>query len=138
MDLIGTTSSISFTRPITFGRKHHSPPYSIFCASLQGLHSNVTFPQNSQVRVPKLGLLLFQNFGRSYHSQIKSVLKVQGQYLIAFENIRPHLTPDFKGFIVESQIPNLTPTPSFDHNSCKLGLNGQWSGTLNIYVSTNF
>jgi hypothetical protein len=53
-DLVGTTSSTSFTRPATFGRRHHSPPYSIFCASLWGLHPNVTFPHDSQVGVPKL------------------------------------------------------------------------------------
>jgi len=43
---------------------------------MQGLHPNVTFPQDSQVGVPKLGLLLSQNFGRSYLFQIKFVLKV--------------------------------------------------------------
>jgi len=84
-DLVTTTSSTSFTRPVTFGRMHHSPPYSILCAFLQGLHPNVIFPQDSQVGVPKLGLLLSQNFGRSYICQIKYVLKVQWQYLIALE-----------------------------------------------------
>jgi hypothetical protein len=39
------------------------------------------------MRVPKLGLFMSQNFGHSYISQIKSTLKVQGQYLIALENI---------------------------------------------------
>jgi hypothetical protein len=89
MNLVGTTSSISFTQPITFGRRHHSPPYSILCASPHGLHPNVTFPWDSQVGVPKLGLLLSQNFGHSYLSQIKFVLKVRGKYLIALENIFP-------------------------------------------------
>jgi hypothetical protein len=37
--------------------------------------------------------------------------------------IGPHLTPTFQGFMVMIQIPNLTPAPSFDHNSSKLGLN---------------
>jgi hypothetical protein len=27
----------------TFGRRHHSPPYNIFCASTWGQHPNVTF-----------------------------------------------------------------------------------------------
>jgi hypothetical protein len=35
------------------------------------------------------------------------------------------LTLAFKGFVVKSQIPNLIPAPSFDHNSCKLSLNEQ-------------
>jgi hypothetical protein len=34
--------------------------------------------------------------------------------------------------MVESQIPILIPAPSFDHNLCKLGLNEQCEGTLNI------
>jgi hypothetical protein len=76
------------------------------------------FLRDSQVGVPKLRFLLFQNFGPSYLSQIKYVLGVEGQYLIAFENIfptvyntpiRPHLTLFFKGFVVKSQIPTLTP-----------------------------
>jgi hypothetical protein len=100
------------------------------------------------MEVPKLGLLLFQNFGRSYLSQIKSILRIRRQYLIALQKvfsngvshfpIKPHLTFAFKGFMLKSQIPNLTPTPSFDHNSCKLGLNKQCEGTLNIYASRNF
>ncbi len=72
------SSSISFTWPATFGRRHHSPPYSILCASLQGLRPNVTFPRNSQMEVPKLELFLSQNFGHSYFSQIKSIVKMKG------------------------------------------------------------
>jgi hypothetical protein len=37
--------------------------------------------------------------------------------------IRAHLTLDFKGFVVKSQILNSTLALSFDHNSCKLNLN---------------
>jgi len=50
----------------------------IFCALLQGLHPNVIFPRDSQVEIPKLGLLLSQNFGHSYISQIKFILIKQG------------------------------------------------------------
>jgi len=46
--------------------------------------------------------------------------------------IRTHLTPAFKGFVVESQIPNLIHAPSFDHNSCKSSLNDQCEVTLSI------
>jgi len=76
--------------------------------------------------VPKLKLLLSQNFERLYLFQIKSILKVGRQYLIPLENIFPTMYstlqlnliyPDFKGFVVGSQIFNLTPAPSFDHNS---------------------
>ncbi len=89
MDLIGTILSISFTWPATFVRRHHSPPYSILCASPWGLHPNVIFPQDSQVGVPKLGLLLSQNFRCSHLFQIKFFFKVRGQYLISLENIFP-------------------------------------------------
>jgi hypothetical protein len=41
------------------------PPYNILCAFPQGLHSNVTFPQDFQMGVPKLGFLMSQNFGHS-------------------------------------------------------------------------
>jgi hypothetical protein len=70
------------------------------------------------VGIPKLGLLLSQNFGRLYFFQIKFVVKMQGQHLIALENIfsmvyntliTPHLTPTFKGFVVRNQILNLIP-----------------------------
>jgi hypothetical protein len=44
----------------------------------------------------------------------------------------------FQGFMVRNQIPNLTPTPSFDHDSSKLNLNELFEGTLNIYVSRPF
>jgi hypothetical protein len=81
-DLVGTTSSTSFTQPTTFGNKCHSPPYNIFYDSPQGPHPNVIFPQDSQVWVSKFGLLLSQNFERSYLFQIKFVLKMQGQHLI--------------------------------------------------------
>jgi hypothetical protein len=40
-----------------------------------------------------------------------------------------HLTPTFKRFVVESQIPNLILAPSFDHNSCKSALNEQCKST---------
>jgi hypothetical protein len=89
MDLIGTTSSTSFTRPATFRKKHHSFPYKIFCASSWVLHPNVIFPWNSQVRVPRLGLSLSQNVGCSFFFQINFFLKVQGQYFITFQNIFP-------------------------------------------------
>ncbi len=91
VDLVGTTLNISFTQPTTFGRRHHSPPYSILYAFPWGLRPNVTFVRDSQVGVLKLGLLLSQNFGCSYLSQIKSILKMQMQYFIILKNIFPTL-----------------------------------------------
>jgi hypothetical protein len=37
-----------------------------------------------------------------------------------------------------SQIPNLTPTPFSDHNSCISYLNEHWEGNLGIYTSIPF
>jgi hypothetical protein len=37
--------------------------------------------------------------------------------------IKDHLTLALRGFVIGNQIPNLTPIPSFDHNSCIAGLN---------------
>jgi hypothetical protein len=91
VNLIGTTSSTSFTWPITFGKRHHSPPHNILCASPQWLHPNVTFPQDSQVRVSKLGLFLSQNFGCSYFSWVKCLMKTWGQYLVVFKKIFPRV-----------------------------------------------
>jgi hypothetical protein len=40
--------------------------------------------------------------------------------------------------MVESQIPNLTFGPSFDHNSCNLGLNEQCEAIVGIFTSKPF
>jgi hypothetical protein len=82
-------SSTNFTQLATFGRRHHSPPCNILCASLWELHPNVTFPQYSQMGVPKLRFLLFQNFGHLYFPQLNFFLKFSRPYFIAFENIFP-------------------------------------------------
>jgi hypothetical protein len=50
-------------------------------------------------------------------------------------SIEFHLTPTFKRCVVGNQISNLTPSFSFDHNSCTLGLNEQCEGILSIYAS---
>ncbi len=52
--------------------------------------------------------------------------------------IEDHLTPALRGFAIRSQIPNLTPNPYFDHNSCISNLNEQYKGTLGIYTSRPF
>jgi hypothetical protein len=65
-----------------------------------GLHPNVIFPQYSQVEVPKLGLLLSQNFECSYLFQIKFSLKIQGEYLTALENIFPKVYSMFQSDLI--------------------------------------
>jgi hypothetical protein len=72
-----------YTTPVTFRRRHHSPPYSIFYAFMWGLHSNVTFPRDSQIGVSKLRVLISHNFGRSYLLQIFFFLEMKEKYFIA-------------------------------------------------------
>jgi len=141
-DLIITTSSSNFTWPTTFGKRHHSLPYSILFDSPWRLHSNNTFSQDSQMGVPKIRLLLSQKISCSYLLQIKCVWSMQGKYFIAFKkkkfnnllhaSIRDHLMPTLRGFMVRNQIPNLTLGSSFDHNSCILSLNEQCKNILAI------
>jgi hypothetical protein len=58
MDLVGTTSNSSFIWPATFGRKHHSPPYSMLCDSPQGLQTIITF----FLKTPKIRILTNPKF----------------------------------------------------------------------------
>jgi hypothetical protein len=104
---------------------NHSPPYAILCAFLWGLHPNVTFPRDSQVGVPKLGILLSQNVGCSYLFQIKFVLRMSRQYLLALENIFPmvyNMFPLDLICLLFSMGLWVQWVPPF-HNSCKSGLN---------------
>jgi len=48
------------------------------------------------------------------------------------------LTPTLKGFVVRSQIPNLTLDFSFDCNSYISGVIAQCKGILSIYISKHF
>jgi hypothetical protein len=57
---------------------------------------------------------------------------------VLFAPIGDHLTLTLKGFVIGSQIPNLTPDPSFDHNSCISSLNDQGEGTLEIFILRPF
>ncbi len=115
-DLIGTTSGTSFTQLATFGKRHHSLPYSILCDSPRKLHPNDIFSQYSHVGVPKLELLLSWNFGRSYFPQIKFIWSMWGHYFIVLKNIFlmvyltliiDYLTFALTGFVIGNQIENL-------------------------------
>ncbi len=139
-NLIGTTLSSSFTRPITFRRRHHSPPYSIICDFLGGLLLNDIFSQDSQnwdFYCPKtLNVHIFFKSTFLEHAKVISYNPQKDlSNNVLHAPIGDHLTFALKGFMVENQISNLILGPSFDHNSCISGLNEQCEGILNIYTS---
>ncbi len=100
------------------------------------------FPQTLKCKSQNWDFLLSQNFGCSYLYKKKVFLECTRvisynpqNYLsngVLQAQIKDHLTPFLRGFVVESQIFNLTPNPSFDHNLCILGLNEQCEGNLGI------
>ncbi len=112
----------------TFVRKHHSPLYIILYDFSRRLHSNDFFSKTPT----------YWNFGCSKtlnaHIFFKSSLFEHARTITYspqkdFSNgvlhapIRYHLSPTLRGFMVQSQIENLTLGPSFDHNSCTSSLN---------------
>ncbi len=125
VDLIGTTSSTSFTRPTTFGKRHHSPPCNILCDFLWGLHPNDIFFLGFPSGSPKLGTLFVLKLWMlisssnqiclNHERQISYSLQKNISKNVLHASIKSHLTPNLRGFVVGSQIPNLTPSPSFDH-----------------------
>jgi hypothetical protein len=142
-----TTSSTSFTQPATFGRRHHSPTYSIFYDSLWGLHPNGIFFKSLKwesqnwdfcclktldIRIFLKSSFFWDHARALYYSQ-KDISNG-----VSHVPIKNHLTLALRGFLVENQILNLVLDPSFDHNSCILGLNEQCKGTLGIYTSKPF
>jgi hypothetical protein len=81
IDLVGTTSSISFAQPITFGQMHHSLLiiYSIpFCGYYIQMLFFLESPKIRFFVVSKLWTFI-------YLSQIKSVLKMLDKYFITFK-----------------------------------------------------
>jgi hypothetical protein len=146
-DLIGTTSITSFTRPTTFGRRHH-PLLKVYYVILhKGYIQMAFFPEIPKWESQNWRFLLFWNFGHSYLFQIKPFWSIQAQYLISFKKIfsivfytpiKNHLIHALRGFVVKNQFPNLIPNPSFDHNLCILCLNKQCKGFLVIYTLKSF
>jgi hypothetical protein len=135
MNLVGTTSNTSFTWPVTFGRRHHSPPYNTLYASPQGLHPNGIFLES-----PKIGTLVvmkhwmlislsnqvcFEHMRAISYSPYKNISSG-----VSYTPIKDDLTPILRGFVVGSKILNLIPNLFLGHNSCILGLNEQCKGTL--------
>jgi hypothetical protein len=113
VDLIGITLSTSFTWLTTFVKKHHSFSYSIFFDSPQRLHPNGTFSQYSQnwdsCYFKTLDIHIFFKSNFLKHTRKKSYnLQKYLSNSVLHAPIKNHLTFVLKGFVVESQIFNLT------------------------------
>jgi hypothetical protein len=93
---------------------------------------------------PKIGTLVVLKFWTLISSSNQTFLDHARAISYSFQKnlsnsvlytpIEDHLTVALRGFVVKSQVPNLIPNPSFDHNSCISGLNKQCKGTLSIYT----
>jgi len=147
-DLIRTTSSTTFTQPTTFGRRHYSPPCSIFYDFPWGLHSINIFSQRLPSGNPKIGTFVITKFwtliyfsNKTYFEHVRELNYKPQKGLsssVLHVPIGDDLTPTVRGFVVGSQIPNLTPNLYFDHNSCISSSNGQCESTLGIHASKTF
>jgi hypothetical protein len=139
----GHLDTLDSPRP-GLGGNHHLPPYSILCNSPPRLHPNGSFSRDSQGGVPKLsrvGVLelwelispdsdirLQWGLNQSYSSS----QKLSNPMLHAIYRRREEV--DSQLLVVESEIANLTPSPSFAHNLGYRCPNGSckaiWTSTL--------
>jgi len=139
--------SFDSSRP-GLGGSHHLPPYSILCSSPQDLHPNGSFSRDSQSGVPKLsqfGLLgLWTLITPRLDLELGRGLKQSCSFCRELSNGVSHFTcthwnRDYSWLlVVGSQIVNLTPGPSFDHNLCCRCPNGSCEAILDIYTSRPF
>jgi hypothetical protein len=142
-----TLDSLDSPRP-GLRRSHHLPPYSILCISPPHLHLNGTFSQDSQSGVPKLSRFGLSRLWALITSrpdlQLRQGLKKTCSPPEELSKGVLHSTcthrnrVDSRLFVVGSQIGNLTPDPSFDHNLRCRCPNGSCKAILNIYSSRPF
>ncbi len=124
------------------------PPSPILCVSPPHLHLNGTFSQDSQNGVPKLswfglpGLWVFIT-SRS-DLRLGQGLKKTCIPPRKLSNVVLHSTCTNQDWVdswllmVGSQIANLTPGLSFDHNLCCICPNGSCKAILDIYTLRSF
>jgi hypothetical protein len=147
IDLVRTTSSTSFTQPFPLGGGTIPFPIVYFMLLHKDYIQMSFFPgiskwesQNWILVIPKLWM--FISFSNQVSFENSRALSYSPQKCLSYglyhTRVKFHFTPTFKGFVVRSQIPNLTPTLFFYHNSCKSCLNGQCKGTSNVYDSIPF
>jgi hypothetical protein len=144
---MGNSNSQDSPRPGLEGN-HHLPPYSILCASPWGPHPNGILSQDSQMRVPKLPKLGFPwlwglvtlcaDFGLRW-----GLKKICSPHWELFNDMLHAACTQGNPInswllVVGSQIGNLTPGLSFDHNLCLKCPNGSCKSIFDIYVSRAF
>jgi len=142
-----TLDSLDSPQP-RLGGSHHFPRYSILCVSPPHLHSNDTFSQDSQSEVSKLsqfglpGLWVFitscpeLGLGRGLKQSCSSPQELSDGASYFTCTHRDQV--DSRLLVVGSQIANLIPGPSFDHNLCCRCPNGSCEAILDIYTPRPF
>jgi hypothetical protein len=127
---------------------HHLPPYNILCNSPWDLHPNGSFSWDSQSGVPKLSWFRLPGLwtlitpclklrsGRGLNQSCSFCRELSNGVLYFTCTHRNRV--DSRFFVVGSQIANLTPDPSFDHNLCCRCPNGSCKAILDIYTSRSF
>jgi hypothetical protein len=144
---MGNSDSQDSPRP-GLGRSHHLPPYSILCVWPWKQHPNDILSHDTQVGVPKfpkLGLLWLWGHVIFYVDfWLRWGLKNNYSPRWELSNGMSHATctqgnwGDSWLLVVESQIANLIPGPSFGHNLCFRCPNGSCKPILDIYVPRSF
>jgi len=143
----GNTDSLDSPRP-GFGGSHHFPPYSILYVTLSHLHPNGFYSWDSQGRVPKLSWLrlpglwelitpdLDLGLGWGLKQTCSSPKELSNG--VSHSICKHWDRVDSRLFVVGSQIDNLTPGLSFDHNLCCRCPNGSCEAIFDIYTSRPF
>jgi hypothetical protein len=144
---MGNTCSLDSPR-LRLGGIHHLPPYSIFCVCPRDLHPNGFLSWDSkggvlklsQFGLPGLCKLIAPNSNLRLGWRLKKTCSSPQE----LSNSMSHSTfthrdrVDSQLLVVESQIANLTFSPSFNHNLCCICPNDSCKSILDIYTSKPF
>jgi hypothetical protein len=144
----GQTRTHETHHGLDLGGSHHLPPYSILCASPRGPHPNGTLSRDSQVGVLKFpNLRLSQLWGPiTFSTDLWSIWSMKQSCSPCWElsngmwqdTCTQGNRVNSRLLVVGSQIVNLTPNLSFDHNLCFRCPNGTCEPILEIDVLKDF
>jgi hypothetical protein len=133
---------------LRFGGTHHLPSYNILCAWPRDQHSNVILSQDSQMEIPKFPKLklspLWTRITLFAYLRLRWNLKQScSPHWDLFNNMW-HTTwtqgdwGDSWLLVIRSQIDNLIPNPSFNHNLCFKNPNGSCKPILDMCILRTF